>query len=50
MNGNSLIEFEEQNYDWLVEKLIKKCQEEWMEIIENEYNKAQREPDDVEDR
>ena len=52
MTSNGIIRFEEQNYDMLVEKLIKKCQEEWMEIVEAEYEKAnnQEPPDRMEER
>ncbi len=50
MSSNSLIKFEERNYDMLVEKLIKKCQEEWMEIVEAEYDKANNYEPPEEDR
>jgi len=48
MNGDDLLTFEEQNWNRLIEKFIAKYQEEWQELVETEFNKAQR--DDLEDR
>ena len=47
MSSDGYIKFEEQNFDWLVEKFIKKEQEAWMNLIESEYEKwVNHEPGD----
>ena len=40
MNGNTLLEFEEQNWDWLAEKFIKAHQDDWEQFVEDEFNKT----------
>ena len=42
MNGDDLLKFEEENYEWLVEKLIKREQEAWLALVEDEFNKSQQ--------
>jgi len=42
MDRDALIDFEDQNYDWLIDTFLKKYQEEWQELVENEFNKRQQ--------
>ena len=48
MDRDALIDFEDQNYDWLIDTFLKKYQEEWQELVESEFNKRQQ--DKEEDR
>ena len=47
MNGDDLLKFEEENYEWLVEKLIKREQEAWLALVEDEFNKSQQGREDL---
>ena len=42
MGSDELLRFEEENYEWLVEKLIKREQEAWLALVEDEFNKSQQ--------
>ena len=45
MNGNDMLEFEEQNFDWLVQNFleIKPIQEAWGEYIYKAWERYQSE-------
>lgn len=32
-----LLQFEEHNYDWLIDKFIEKHSDDWYEFLHNEY-------------
>ena len=51
-NGDRMIKFEEDNYDWLVEKFlnIKNVRDLWDDFVYNEYNNSLQDPPDLEDR
>ena len=47
MGSDELLRFEEENYEWLVEKLIKREQEAWLALVEDEFNKSQQGREDL---
>ena len=50
MSGDELIEFEEGNYDVLVDKFIKKNQDKWDDFVHDEYMDSLGDIRDSEDR
>jgi hypothetical protein len=44
MGGDELIEFEESNWDWLIEKFIEKYSDKWANFVQEEYGKNTPEP------
>jgi hypothetical protein len=52
MSGDKLIEFEEQNWDWLIDRFLegKIVRDMWEEFVYNEYEKSLQDPPDMEDR
>lgn len=40
MGGDKLIEYEESNWDWLVDKFIKAKQDDWDNFVYEEYLKS----------
>jgi len=50
MSDDRFVEFEESNFDTLVDKFIRKYQDKWDDFVYDEYQNSFREPDDMEDR
>ena len=52
MNGNDLVEFEENNWDWLTEKFMKVpvVMELWEQFVMDEHSNQPEPPEDENDR
>jgi hypothetical protein len=44
MEGDELIDFEESNWYWLIEKFIKKYSDKWENFVQEEYERKMPEP------
>ena len=44
MGGDKVLQFEEQNFDWLVEKFLRQWRSHWDTFVWEEWEKAQQEP------
>ena len=49
MGGDRLIEFEESNFDWLVNKFIETNQDQWDSFVYKEYEKRMADIADIDE-
>lgn len=49
MSSDRMINFEEDNWDWLIDKFLKIHKDEWEEFIYEEYMNNYPEPPDYEE-